>query len=44
VTKGLVRARIQGATTPDKSSLAFSLTPVADRWVNPFGCGGDIPC
>lgn len=44
VTKGLVRARIQGATTPDKTSLAFSLTRVADRWVNPFGCGGDIPC
>ena len=39
VRKGYVRARFGGET-----SLPFSLTPVRDRYVNPFGCGGAIPC
>jgi hypothetical protein len=39
VRRGYVRARF-GA----ERSLPFSLTPVADRYVNPFGCGGAIPC
>ncbi len=37
--KGYVRARFAGET-----SLPFALTPVPDRYVNPFGCGGGIPC
>ena len=36
---GVVRARFAG-----EQSVGFSLTPVRDRWVNPFGCGGSIPC
>ena len=39
VRRGYVRARFRGS-----ASLPFSLTPVADRFVNPFGCGGVIPC
>ena len=27
-----------------EKSLSFSLTPVPDRTVNPFGCGGYIAC
>ena len=34
-----VMARFNGET-----SLAFSLTPVRDRAVKPFGCGGAVPC
>jgi hypothetical protein len=37
--RGYVRAKAFGET-----SLAFSLTNVPDRFVNPFGCGGGIPC
>ena len=37
--KGSVRARAVGEV-----SLPFSLTPVRNRYVNPFGCGGGIPC
>ena len=36
---GVLRARYKG-----KVSLGFSLTPVENRWVNPFGCGGPIRC
>jgi len=36
---GLVRARVGTA-----KSLGFSLTPVSDRYYNPFGCGGQIAC
>ena len=36
-----VRGRLLGA--PDLT-LPFSLTPVRDRFVNPFGCGGVIAC
>jgi hypothetical protein len=36
---GLVRAVHKGA-----KSLGFSLTPVPDRYVSPFGCGGSIDC
>lgn len=39
VRRGYVRARLGG-----ERSLPFSLTRVADRYVNPFGCGGGIPC
>jgi hypothetical protein len=39
IRKGHVRARFARQT-----SLPFSLTPVRDRYVNPFGCGGVIPC
>jgi hypothetical protein len=34
-----VRARVGRET-----SLPFSLRPVGDRYVNPFGCGGGIRC
>jgi hypothetical protein len=37
--RGYLRARLGS-----EKSLPFSLTPVADRYVNPFGCGGAIPC
>ena len=37
--KGTVRAR-----AVREVSLPFSLTPVRDRYVNPFGCGGVIRC
>jgi hypothetical protein len=37
--RGYVRAKLG-----NERSLPFSLTPVADRYVNPFGCGGGIPC
>jgi hypothetical protein len=37
--KGYVRARFAGET-----SIPFSLTYVKDRYVNPFGCGGQIHC
>ena len=37
--KGHVRARFARET-----SVPFSLTRVANRYVNPFGCGGTIPC
>jgi hypothetical protein len=37
--RGSVRARFAG-----ESSVPFSLTYVRDRFVNPFGCGGSIPC
>ncbi len=36
---GLARARFGG-----EKSLPFSLRPVPNRAVNPFGCGGSIPC
>ena len=36
---GAVRARFAR-----EFSLPFSLTPVANRYVNPFGCGGGIRC
>lgn len=36
---GSIRAKHGGDT-----SLGFSLTPVADRYVNPFGCGGGSSC
>jgi hypothetical protein len=36
---GKIRARHRG-----EASLGFSLTPVADRYVNPFGCGGGSSC
>jgi hypothetical protein len=36
---GYVRAVYKG-----QKSLGFSLTPVPDRYVNPFGCGGPIAC
>jgi len=36
-----VRGRLLGARDTTRS---FSLTPVRDRFVNPFGCGGVIPC
>jgi hypothetical protein len=39
VRRGYVRARLGG-----ELSLPFSLTRVGDRYVNPFGCGGGIPC
>jgi hypothetical protein len=39
IRRGYVRARLGS-----EKSLPFSLTPVADRYVNPFGCGGEIPC
>ena len=39
VRSGYIRARFGGGT-----SLAFSLKNVPDRFVNPFGCGGGIPC
>ena len=39
IRKGHVRARFGRET-----SLPFSLTPVPNRYVNPFGCGGGIPC
>lgn len=39
IRKGYVRARFGG-----ENSLPFSLTPVRDRYVNPFGCGGAIRC
>jgi hypothetical protein len=39
VRRGYVRARFGR-----EASLGFSLTPVADRYVNPFGCGGVSPC
>jgi hypothetical protein len=39
IRRGYVRARF-GASV----SLPFSLTPVRDRYVNPFGCGGGIRC
>jgi len=39
VRRGYVRARLGS-----QASLPFSLTPVRDRFVNPFGCGGVIPC
>jgi hypothetical protein len=31
-------------TAPLQDSLAFSLTRPKERFVNPFGCGGFIPC
>jgi hypothetical protein len=34
-----IRARHGGET-----SLGFSLTPVPNRYVNPFGCGGGSSC
>ena len=34
-----VMARFSG-----ELSLPFSLTPVRDRSVKPFGCGGIVPC
>jgi hypothetical protein len=37
--RGYVRARFAG-----EASVPFSLTYVRDRFVNPFGCGGSIPC
>jgi hypothetical protein len=37
--KGVVRARFAGET-----SKPFSLTYAKDRFVNPFGCGGAVPC
>ncbi len=40
-TRGYVRARLAGTRT---ASLPFSLTYAKDRYVNPFGCGGGIPC
>jgi hypothetical protein len=39
IRKGYVRGRFAGGI-----SVPFSLTPVRDRYVNPFGCGGVIPC
>jgi len=36
---GLVRAVFAG-----EKSVGFGLTPVPDRYVNPFGCGGGIAC
>ena len=39
VRRGHVRARFAGET-----SVPFSLTYARDRFVNPFGCGGSIPC
>jgi hypothetical protein len=39
IRRGHVRARLGS-----ERSLPFSLTPVGDRYVNPFGCGGGIPC
>jgi hypothetical protein len=39
VRRGFVRARFGSEV-----SVPFSLTPAADRYVNPFGCGGPIPC
>ena len=39
IRKGHVRARLVRQV-----SVPFSLTPVRDRYVNPFGCGGVIPC
>jgi hypothetical protein len=41
VRKGRLRAR---NLATGELSLPFSLTPVRDRFVNPFGCGGGIPC
>jgi hypothetical protein len=40
IRRGYVRARVAGGG----ASLPFSLTPVGDRYVNPFGCGGGIRC
>jgi hypothetical protein len=37
--QGAVRARAVG-----EISLPFSLAFVGNRYVNPFGCGGGIPC
>ena len=37
--RGHVRARFAR-----EASLPFSLTPVRDRYVNPFGCGGYVRC
>jgi hypothetical protein len=39
IRRGYVRARLGS-----ERSLPFSLTPIADRYVNPFGCGGAIRC
>jgi hypothetical protein len=37
--RGHVRARFNRET-----SVPFSLTPVRDRVVEPFGCGGEVSC
>jgi hypothetical protein len=39
IRTGFVRARVGGHT-----SLPFSLKPVRDRVVSPFGCGGYVSC
>ena len=39
VRKAKLRAAFGGAT-----SVPFSLARPKDRFVNPFGCGGVIPC
>jgi hypothetical protein len=38
-TRGYVRARFVRET-----SVPFSLRPVRDRVVEPFGCGGEVSC
>jgi hypothetical protein len=43
VKHGLVRARF-GLGPGERISARFSLDRPADRFVNPFGCGGAIPC
>jgi hypothetical protein len=43
VKHGLVRARF-GIGPGERISARFSLDRPADRFVNPFGCGGAIPC
>jgi hypothetical protein len=37
--KGQLRATVSG-----DESVKFSLVRPKDRFVNPFGCGGAIPC
>jgi hypothetical protein len=39
IRRGAVRARLGR-----EASLGFSLAPTRNRYVNPFGCGGAIPC
>ena len=44
LTTGSLRAVILSPGPLDPNSAGFSLTRPKDRFVNPFGCGGGIPC
>lgn len=44
LTRGTLRAVLLSPGPLDPNSAGFSLTRPKDRFVNPFGCGGGIPC